>query len=72
MLSKNLKVQNRGLEQENPGRDLRKTDSTEASILCGKKLRLPGLSPLSHGAAFVWSVKVAALTDITVNLPRKN
>ena len=28
-----VKIQNRSLEQENPGRDLRKTDSTEASIL---------------------------------------
>ena len=28
-----VKVQNRGPENENPGRDLRKTDSTKASIL---------------------------------------
>ena len=27
-----VEVQNRGPEQENPGRDLRKTDSTEVSI----------------------------------------
>ena len=27
-----VKIQNRGAEQENPGRDLRKTDSTEAPI----------------------------------------
>ena len=32
-------------------------------------LALTGLvAMLSHGAAFVWSVKVAVLTDITVSL----
>ena len=28
-----VKIQNRSPEQENPGRDLRQTDSTEASVL---------------------------------------